>query len=64
MKEVVKGHAEPNIVRYTQRRQLDWMISQVAPQATQMVIDRNFFTTEPKTMEAVEDDIKMPVDLA
>lgn len=43
---------------------MDWLIGKVAPEAEQMVIDYNFFTNEPKTMEAVEDDIKMPKELA
>lgn len=60
----VKGQGEPKIIRYTQRRQMDWLIGKVAPEAEQMVIDYNFFTNEPKTMEAVEDDIKMPKELA
>lgn len=44
MKVVVKNHADPKIIRYNQRKQLDWMISQVAPKAEQMVIDRYFFS--------------------
>lgn len=44
MKVVVKNHADPNIIRYTQRRQLDWMISTVAPSAEEMTIDRYFFS--------------------
>ena len=44
MKIVVKDHADPSIVKYNQSKQLNWMISQVAPSAEQMVLDRYFFT--------------------
>jgi len=54
MKAAVKGQGEPKIVRYNQRRQMDWLIGKVAPEAESMVIDYNFFSKEPKTMEAVE----------
>jgi len=44
MKMAVKNHPDPKIIVFNQRRQLDWMIGNLAPEATQMVIDRNFFT--------------------
>ena len=33
MKVVVKNHAEPNVIRYRQGQQLDFMLAQVAPEA-------------------------------
>lgn len=44
MKVVVKNLAEPSIIRYDQKMQLNWMISKLAPQASSMVIDRYFFS--------------------
>ena len=44
MKMAVKNHADPKIIVFNQRKQLDWMIGNLAPEATQMVIDKNFFT--------------------
>jgi hypothetical protein len=47
----VKTHPPLNLVQFDQRKQLNWLISEVAGEADQMVIDGNFFTDAPKIKE-------------
>jgi hypothetical protein len=44
----VKSHPPLNILQYDQRRQLDWIIGEVASSAEEMTIDQFFFTNPPK----------------
>lgn len=45
---VVKTHPLLSFVRFDQRRQLNWIISEIASEASQMAIDPYFFTQAPK----------------
>lgn len=58
----VKSHPQLQIVQFDQRRQLDWIISEVASEAEQMAIDSYFFTTLPR-VDACNGAVRVVDDL-
>ena len=64
MKIVVKNHAEPNIIRYKQEQQLDFMLEEIAPEVEKMVIDKNFFSQAPEQIKEEEAEIEITDELA
>lgn len=63
MKVVVKNHAEPNVIRYKQEQQLDFMLEEIAPEAEKMIIDKNFFNKVPEVIKEEEAEVEITDEL-